>query len=132
MRNPSTAAFTIGDQDFLLRGEPFRILSGAIHYFRVHPHHWEDRIRKARQMGLNTVETYVAWNAHAPSKRDFRLTGELDLGRFLDLIAAEGMYAIVRPGPYICAEWDNGGLPAWLFQGGTTGIRSNERHTCQR
>ena len=126
VRNPSTAAFTIGDQDFLLRGEPFRILSGAIHYFRVHPHHWEDRIRKARQMGLNTVETYVAWNAHAPSKRDFRLTGELDLGRFLDLIAAEGMYAIVRPGPYICAEWDNGGLPAWLFQGGTTGIRSNE------
>ena len=62
------AAFAIGDDDFLLGGEPFRILSGAIHYFRVHPRHWEDRIRKARQMGLNTVETYVAWNAHAPRK----------------------------------------------------------------
>src|SRR5450759_1569094 len=64
--------------------------------------------------------------AHAPCKGDFRLTGQLDLGRFLDLIAAEGMYAIVRPGPYICAEWDNGGLPAWLLQSGTTGIRCNE------
>lgn len=124
--NPGPAAFTIGDHDFLLGGEPFRILSGAIHYFRVHPRHWEDRIRKARQMGLNTVETYVAWNAHAPCKGGFRLTGDLDLGRFLDLIAAEGMYAIVRPGPYICAEWDNGGLPAWLLQGGTTGIRCSE------
>ena len=65
-------------------------------------------------MGLNTVETYVAWNAHAPCKGEFRLTVELDLGRFLDLIAGEEMHAIVRPGPYICAEWDNGGLPACL------------------
>jgi beta-galactosidase len=121
-----TAAFEIGADDFLLKGEPFRILSGAIHYFRVHPAHWEDRIRKARQMGLNTVETYVAWNVHAPRKGDFRLTGGLDLGQFLDLIAAEGLYAIVRPGPYICAEWDNGGLPAWLFRDGTTGIRRDE------
>src|SRR5712691_6017387 len=89
--NPGTAAFTIGDHDFLLGGKPFRILSGAIHYFRVHPRHWEDRIRKARQMGLNTVETYVAWNAHAPREGEFNLADGLDLGRFLDLIAAEGM-----------------------------------------
>lgn len=121
-----TAAFEIGADDFLLKGEPFRVLSGAIHYFRVHPAHWEDRIRKARQMGLNTVETYVAWNVHAPRKGGFRLAGGLDLGQFLDLIAAEGLYAIVRPGPYICAEWDNGGLPAWLFRDGTTGIRRDE------
>src|SRR5713226_6200563 len=65
--------FTIGDHDFLLDGEPFRILSGALHYFRVHPGHWADRIRKARQMGLNTIETYVAWNAHAPREGDFNL-----------------------------------------------------------
>jgi beta-galactosidase len=122
----TASEFTIGTHDFLLDGEPFRVLSGAVHYFRVHPEHWADRIRKARQMGLNTVETYVAWNAHAPRKGVFSLTGGLDLGRFLDLIAAEGMYAIIRPGPYICAEWDNGGLPAWLFQDGTTGIRRNE------
>ncbi|MCA5922033.1 glycoside hydrolase family 35 protein [Curtobacterium oceanosedimentum] len=118
--------FAIGDTDFLLDGEPHRILSGAIHYFRVHPDLWADRIRKAKLMGLNTIETYVAWNAHAPSPDVFDLTGGLDLGRFLDLVAAEGMHAIVRPGPYICAEWTNGGLPYWLFADGTVGVRRNE------
>lgn len=111
---PGRREFAIGDRDFLLDGEPFRVLSGGLHYFRVHPGHWADRIRKARQMGLNTIETYVPWNAHAPHEAGFSLDGGLDLGRFLDLIAAEGMFAIVRPGPYICAEWTNGGLPAWL------------------
>ena len=118
--------FAIGDTDFLLDGEPFRILSGALHYFRVHPGQWADRIRKARLMGLNTIETYVAWNAHAPTSSSFRLDGGLDLGRFLDLVAAEGMHAIVRPGPYICAEWTNGGLPAWLLAEGSTGIRRDD------
>lgn len=118
--------FAIGDSDFLLDGEPHRVLSGAIHYFRVHPDLWQDRIRKAKLMGLNTIETYVAWNAHAPRPGVFDLTGGLDLGRFLDLVAAEGMHAIVRPGPYICAEWSNGGLPYWLFADGTVGVRRNE------
>jgi beta-galactosidase len=116
--------FAIGDTDFLLDGSPFRVLSGALHYFRVHPGQWADRIRKARQMGLNTIETYVAWNAHAPAPGTFRLDGGLDLGRFLDLVAAEGMYAIVRPGPYICAEWTNGGLPAWVLA--ESGVRRND------
>ncbi|WP_285250030.1 beta-galactosidase family protein [Pseudarthrobacter sp. fls2-241-R2A-168] len=118
--------FAIGDHDFLLDGEPFRILSGAIHYFRVHPDQWADRIHKARLMGLNTIETYVPWNEHSPAPGAFRTDGGLDLGRFLDLVAAEGMQAIVRPGPYICAEWDNGGLPAWLFTDPTIGVRSSE------
>lgn len=118
--------FAIGDTDFLLDGEPHRILSGAIHYFRVHPDLWADRIRKAKLMGLNTIETYVAWNAHAPAPGVFDLTGGLDLGRFLDLVHAEGMHAIVRPGPYICAEWTNGGLPYWLFADGTVGVRRDE------
>jgi beta-galactosidase len=118
--------FAIGDKDFLLNGQPFRVLAGAIHYFRVHPDHWADRIRKARLMGLNTIETYVAWNAHSPVRGDFDTAGQLDLARFLDLIAAEGMYAIVRPGPYICAEWDNGGLPGWLFADPAVGVRRNE------
>jgi beta-galactosidase len=106
--------FAIGETDFLLDGRPHRILSGAIHYFRVHPDHWADRIRKARLMGLNTIETYVAWNAHEPARGAWDATGPNDLRRFLDLVAAEGMHAIVRPGPYICAEWHNGGLPTWL------------------
>ena len=118
--------FIVGERDFLLDGEPFRILSGALHYFRVHPGHWADRIRKARQMGLNTVETYVAWNAHASRPDEFRLDGGLDLGRFLDLVAAEGMFAIVRPGPYICAELTNGGLPGWLRSAGVNAVRSSD------
>lgn len=118
--------FAIGAEDFTLDGKPFRILSGALHYFRVHPDLWADRIRKAKQMGLNTIETYVPWNAHARTRDEFDLSGRLDLGRFLDLVAAEGMYAIVRPGPYICAEWDNGGLPAWLFDDAEVGVRRDE------
>ena len=121
-----TGRFAIGERDFLLDGQPFRVLAGAIHYFRVHPDHWADRIHKARLMGLNTIETYVPWNAHAPVRGEFRTDGPLDLAHFLDLVAAEGLYAIVRPGPFICAEWDNGGLPAWLFQNATVGVRRNE------
>jgi beta-galactosidase len=118
--------FAIGEDDFLLDDEPMRILSGALHYFRVHPDLWADRIAKAKLMGLNTIETYVAWNAHSPRRGEFGTSGRLDLGRFLDTVAEHGMHAIVRPGPYICAEWDNGGLPAWLFQQPGAGIRSSE------
>ncbi|MFE5672151.1 beta-galactosidase family protein [Agromyces sp. NPDC056523] len=120
--------FAIGATDFELDGQPHRILSGALHYFRIHPDLWADRIRKARLMGLNAIETYVAWNAHAPRRGEWRTDGGLDLGRFLDLVAAEGMQAIVRPGPYICAEWDNGGLPAWLFRDHIVGVRRSEPH----
>ncbi len=118
--------FAIGDTDFLLDGEPFRVLSGALHYFRVHPGQWADRIRKARLMGLNTIETYVAWNAHEPVRGEWDATGWNDLGAFLDLVAAEGMHAIVRPGPYICAEWHNGGLPVWLTGMPGVGLRRSE------
>lgn len=118
--------FEIGDTDFLLDGRPHQVVSGALHYFRVHPEQWPDRIRKARLMGLNTIETYVAWNFHAPERGRFDLDGPRDLGRFLDLVAAEGMHAIVRPGPYICAEWDNGGLPAWLLADPEVGVRRHE------
>ncbi len=119
-------SFAIGADDFLLDGRAFRVLSGALHYFRVHPDLWADRIHKARLLGLNTIETYVAWNAHESVEGRFDLSGGLDLRRFLELVAAEGMYAIVRPGPYICAEWDNGGLPAWLFRDPKVGVRRFE------
>jgi len=118
--------FTIGSDDFLLDGEPFRVLSGALHYFRVHPDQWRDRIVKARQMGLNTIETYIAWNEHSPHEGDWFTDGGLDFARFLRIVHEEGMFAIVRPGPYICAEWDNGGLPAWLFRDESVGIRRSE------
>ncbi|KQQ05939.1 MULTISPECIES: glycoside hydrolase family 35 protein [unclassified Rathayibacter] len=124
----TTARFAIGATDFELDGRPHRILSGALHYFRIHPDLWADRIHKARLMGLNTIETYVAWNAHEPQRGSWRADDGLDLGRFLDLVAAEGMHAVVRPGPYICAEWDNGGLPAWLLRDPEVGVRRSEPH----
>jgi beta-galactosidase len=118
--------FEIGESDFLLDGRPHQVISAALHYFRVHPDQWADRIHKARLMGLNTIETYVAWNFHAPERGRFDTDGRRDLGRFLDLVAAEGMHAIVRPGPYICAEWDNGGLPGWLLADPEVGVRRHE------
>lgn len=95
---------------FLLDGKPFRLLSGGLHYFRVHPGQWADRLRKARLMGLNTVETYVPWNLHQPRPGTFRLDGGLDLPRFVELAAAEGLHVLLRPGPYICAEWEGAGF----------------------
>ena len=117
----NNAVLSYRDAVLYRSGERYRILAGAIHYFRVHPDHWRDRLRKLRAMGANTVDTYVAWNFHQPhhgQAPDF--TGWRDLGRFIDLAAEEGLDVIVRPGPYICAEWDNGGFPAWLT--GTPGI----------
>lgn len=106
--------FSVTPDAVELDGRPFQVLSGAIHYFRVLPEQWGDRLRKLRAMGLNTIETYVPWNLHEPRPGEFDFGGRIDLGRFLAEAAAAGLYAIVRPGPYICAEWDNGGLPAWL------------------
>ncbi len=121
-----TSRFQIGETDFLLDGEPHRIISGAMHYFRVHPDLWRDRLRTAKLMGLNAIETYVAWNAHEPVQGEWNATGGLDLGRFLDLVAEEGLHAIVRPGPYICAEWHNGGLPTWLTADADMKLRSSD------
>ncbi|MGW7452738.1 glycoside hydrolase family 35 protein [Streptomyces sp. NPDC054787] len=100
---------------FRRAGRPHRIVSGALHYFRVHPDLWEDRLRRLRALGANTVDTYVPWNFHetSPGKADF--TGWRDLGRFLRTAQHLGLDSIVRPGPYICAEWDFGGLPARLL-----------------
>ncbi|GAA3062839.1 hypothetical protein GCM10020254_03440 [Streptomyces goshikiensis] len=117
----------IEDDGFRLDGEPFRILSGGLHYFRVHPGLWRDRLHKARLMGLNTVETYVPWNLHQPRPDEFRMDGGLDLPRFLDLAAAEGLHVLLRPGPYICAEWEGGGgLPSWLLADPAMRLRSRD------
>jgi beta-galactosidase len=110
------AIFSIGKEQFLLDGSPFRILSGAIHYFRIHPEQWMDRLNKLKACGFNTVETYVAWNYHQPRESECRFDGNADLARFLRMAQEAGLWAIVRPSPYICAEWEFGGLPAWLLQ----------------
>lgn len=104
--------FAVGERDFEADGRPVRLLSGALHYFRVHEAQWGHRLAMLRAMGLNCVETYVPWNWHEPRPGELRDVAAL--GRFLDAVRAAGLLAIVRPGPYICAEWENGGLPSWL------------------
>ncbi|GAA1970613.1 glycoside hydrolase family 35 protein [Kitasatospora viridis] len=100
---------------FALDGEPLRILSGALHYFRVLPEQWEHRLGLVRAMGLNTVETYVPWNLHEPRHGAYDFGGRLDLVGFVRAAERAGLHVLVRPGPYICAEWEFGGLPAWLL-----------------
>jgi beta-galactosidase len=120
------SALTTTPDGFLLHGEPFRIISGALHYFRVHPDQWPDRLRKARLMGLNTVETYIPWNLHEPTPGTLDLDGFLDLPRFLSLAQQEGLHVLLRPGPFICAEWDGGGLPYWLTTDPDIRLRSSD------
>ncbi|MBR4054413.1 MAG: beta-galactosidase [Clostridia bacterium] len=107
--------FTVNEKDYLLDGKPFKLLSGSMHYFRIPREYWYDRLLKLKECGLNTVETYVAWNFHEKKEGEFCFTGMADLGAFLDTASELGLYAIVRPGPFICAEWEAGGLPAWLL-----------------
>ena len=104
------------NRKFYMDGEEFHIYSGAMHYFRIPQEYWEDRLLKLRAAGLNTVETYVPWNFHEPKKGQFNFDGMLDVVNFVETAQKLGLYVIVRPGPYICAEWDFGGLPAWLLK----------------
>lgn len=115
--------FEIKDKKFFMNGKPMNIYSGAIHYFRVLPEYWEDRLTKLKLAGFNTVETYVSWNLHEPKPNEFCFEGRLDLIKFIETAEKVGLYCIVRPGPYICAEWDFGGLPAWLLKDKNMQIR---------
>ncbi|MEV5874926.1 beta-galactosidase family protein [Streptomyces sp. NPDC052101] len=117
--------FAVGESDFLLDGRPVRLLSGALHYFRVHEEHWRHRLAMLRAMGLNCVETYVPWNLHWPVPGGYRDVRAL--GRFLDAVREAGLWAIVRPGPYICAEWENGGLPPWVSGEAGTRVRTRDQ-----
>ena len=101
---------------FYLDGKPFKIISGSIHYFRTVPQYWKDRMLKLKAMGCNTVETYIPWNMHEKRKGEFCFDGILDLVGFVRLAESLGLYVILRPSPYICAEWEFGGLPAWLLK----------------
>ncbi len=107
--------FEIKDR-FYLDSKPFQIISGAFHYFRTVPEYWRDRLEKLVNLGCNTVETYIPWNFHEPRKGEFHFDGMHDVCRFLDIATELGLYIILRPSPYICAEWEFGGLPAWLLK----------------
>ncbi len=111
---------------FELNGKPFQIISGAIHSARVPRAYWRDRLRKARAMGLNTVETYVFWNVYEMTPGNFDFSGQNDIAEFIREAQQEGLYVILRPGPYACAEWDFGGLPAWLLHDPKIEVRSSD------
>ena len=104
----------IGDE-FYLDEQPLKIISGAIHYFRVVPEYWHDRLEKLKGMGCNTVETYVPWNIHEPREGHFDFEGICDVRKFIQVAHDLELYVILRPSPYICAEWEFGGLPSWLL-----------------
>ena len=106
--------FEIKD-DFYLDGEKFQVISGSIHYFRVVPEYWRDRLTKLKNMGCNTVETYIPWNFHEPRKGEFDFAGIKDVEAFVRLAQEIGLWVILRPTPYICGEWEFGGLPSWLL-----------------
>ena len=110
------AKFEIRNDAFFLSGAPFRIISGSIHYFRIPRQYWKDRLKKLQLLGCNTVETYVPWNLHEPEPGKYVFSEDLDICEFLTIAQELGLYAIVRPSPYICAEWEFGGLPAWLLR----------------
>ncbi len=107
--------FTVSGDQFMLDGKPFQILAGEMHYPRIPREYWRDRLRKLKALGLNTLTTYVFWNAHETSPGKFDFSGNLDVAAYVKLAQEEGLWVNLRPGPYVCAEWDGGGLPSWLF-----------------
>ena len=117
---------TFDEKNFYLDDAPFRIIAGDIHYFRIPTAHWERTLELAVDFGLNTVQTYIPWNAHEPAPGTFDFSGMLDLGRYLELCSQKGLKVLLRPSPYICSEWDLGGLPAWLLKDRELVVRSSD------
>ncbi|PTG88935.1 beta-galactosidase [Staphylococcus chromogenes] len=114
------------EKDFFLDDKPFKILSGTIHYFRMPKEDWAHSLYNLKALGFNTVETYVPWNFHEMIEGEYDFTGHKDVGLFLKTAHDLGLYAIVRPSPFICAEWEFGGLPAWLLNDRNMRIRSRD------
>ncbi|MDF7806452.1 beta-galactosidase [Pontiellaceae bacterium B12219] len=112
--------------NFTFDGKPAVIISGSIHYPRVPRAYWRDRIQKAKAMGFNCIGTYLFWNAHEKKPGEFDFSGNLDVAEFARVCQEEGMWLIVRPGPYICSEWDFGGMPPWLLKDPEMQVRTND------
>ena len=108
----------------VINNEPVQLISGAIHYFRVVPEYWEDRLLKLKACGFNCVETYVPWNLHEPKEGEFNFEGIANIEEFIRIAERIGLHVIVRPSPYICAEWEFGGLPSWLIADSNMRFRS--------
>ncbi|MBQ0120790.1 MAG: beta-galactosidase [Bacteroidales bacterium] len=125
-------SFTAGDKKFLLNGEPFVIKAAEVHYPRIPRPYWEHRIKMCKALGMNTLCLYVFWNIHEPEEGKFDFTGNNDIAEFCRLAQKHGMYVIVRPGPYVCAEWEMGGLPWWLIKKKDIRLRERDPYFMER
>jgi beta-galactosidase len=119
-------SFALGDSAFLLDGKPFQMISGEMHYPRIPHEAWRDRMKMAKAMGLNTIGTYIFWNLHEPQKGKFDFSGSNDIAAFVKIAQEEGLWVILRPSPYVCAEWEFGGYPYWLQNEKGLVVRSKE------
>ena len=124
--SPAPHSFALGDSAFLLDGHPFQMISGEMHYTRVPREAWRQRMKMAKAMGLNTIGTYVFWNMHEPEKGKFDFSGNNDIAAFVRTAQQEGLWVVLRPSPYICAEWEFGGYPYWLQKENGLVVRSKE------
>lgn len=137
MGTPAQAAtkngsFTVGDKTFLLNGKPFVVKAAEVHYPRIPRPYWEQRIKMCKALGMNTLCVYVFWNIHEQEEGKFDFTGNNDLAAFIKLAQKNGMYVIVRPGPYVCAEWEMGGLPWWLLKKKDIRLREQDPYFMER
>ena len=129
-KQPET--FEVGKGAFLLNGKPFVIKAAEIHYPRIPQAYWEHRIKMCKALGMNTICLYVFWNIHEQQEGKFDFTGNNDIAAFCRLAQKHGMYIIVRPGPYVCAEWEMGGLPWWLLKKKDIRLRENDPYFLER
>lgn len=124
--------FSIGKGTFLLNEEPVVIKAAEMHYPRIPEPYWEHRIRMCKALGMNTICIYVFWNLHEQRPDQFDFTGNKDIAKFCRLAQKHGMYVIVRPGPYVCAEWEMGGLPWWLLKKKDVKLRTMDPYYMER
>src|SRR5579871_723852 len=120
-------SFALGDSVFLLDNKPFQMISGEMHYSRIPREAWRQRMKMARAMGLNTIGTYVFWNVQEPEKGKFEFSGNSDIAAFVKTAQEEGLWVVLRPSPYVCAEWEFGGYPYWLQNENGLVVRSKEK-----
>ncbi len=124
--------FAIGSDAFELNGKPYVIRCGEMHFARIPKVEWRNRLKMAKAMGLNTVCAYLFWNMHEHKKDQFNWTGQADAGAFCKIAQEEGLYVILRPGPYSCAEWEFGGFPWWLLKDKSIKLRTQHPYYLDR
>ena len=125
-------SFSIGNKTFLLNGQPFIVKAAEVHYPRIPRPYWEHRIKMCKALGMNTICIYIFWNIHEQREGEFNFTDNNDVAEFCCLAQKNGMYVIVRPGPYVCAEWEMGGLPWWLLKKKDIKLRERDPYFMER